>query len=113
MAVVTHKYEGRAQSAAEKQGKTRKQKLDAELVQERAAAMRANRMRSEMLLAKAGCLSADRHAAADSRRPSSLRSGVGGHHRRAHDEPAIARDYGEPAERVAALAGAGDRSELD
>ena len=52
MAEVIHRYQGRAQSAAEKQGKTRKQKLDAELVQERAGAVRANRMRAEMLLAK-------------------------------------------------------------
>jgi hypothetical protein len=38
MAEVIHRYQGRAGSAAEKQGKTRKQKLDAELVQERAGA---------------------------------------------------------------------------
>jgi hypothetical protein len=53
MAVVIHKYKGKPQSASEKEGRASRRKRDAELTAERIAAVRANRMRSEMLLAKA------------------------------------------------------------
>ena len=53
MAVVIHKYKGKSQSASEKEGRAFQRKRDAELTAERIAAVRANRMRSEMLLAKA------------------------------------------------------------
>ena len=53
MATVIHKYEGKTQAASEHEGRASKRARDSELAAERIAAVRTNRMRSEMLLAKA------------------------------------------------------------
>jgi hypothetical protein len=53
MATVTHKYVGKPESESEQAGRAAKREREAELAVERTAAVRANRMRSEMLLAKA------------------------------------------------------------